>query len=346
MNEFKNILIVRTDRIGDVVLTTPVISALRENYPHARLSIMVTPQTKEIVEGNPYLDSVIILDRKKTHKNFGRLLKFILDLREKKFDLAIILHTKKMTNLICFLAGIPQRVGYRNEKFGFLLTEGIKDTRNQGTKHEAEYSLDVLRHLGITAGQPKVYLPVQPEAERWAEQFLQESNLTAADRLIAVHPDASCISKRWPPKNFVELINKIQKQHTVKILMIGTETSRSIISEIISSVQQPVIDLSGKTTVSQLISLLKRCDLLISNDSGPVHLASGVGIPVITIFGRNQAGLSPIRWRPLSEKSMVFHKDVGCQICLAHNCDINFKCLEAVNPQEVFEAFDSLLRLC
>ncbi len=346
MKQFKNILIVRTDRIGDVVLTTPVISALRENYPHARISIMVAPETKEIVEENPYLDEVIVFDRQKAHKSFGRLLRFILSLREKKIDLAIILHTKKITNLICFLAGIPQRVGYRNEKFGFLLTDGIKDTRAEGTKHEAEYSLDVLRHLGFSAGHLKIFVPIKEEAERWAENFLRENNLTGFDCLIAVHPDASCISKRWPPKNFAELINKIQKKYPVKILMIGTEASRGIISEIISLVQQPIIDLSGKTSISQLISLLKRCRLLISNDSGPVHLAGGVGIPVFTIFGRNQAGLSPIRWRPLSQNSAVFHKDVGCKICLAHNCDINFKCLEAVNSQEVFEAFDSLLRLC
>ena len=345
MKPFKNILIVRTDRIGDVVLTTPVISALRENYPHARISILVTPETREIVDGNPYLDSVIIFDRKKAHKNFGELLKFISSLREQKFDLSIILHTKKIINLICFLAGIPHRVGYRNEKLGFLLTDRLKDTRAEGSKHEVEYSLDVLRHLGMTVGQPKIYLPVQEEAERWAEKFLQEKHLTGSDRLIAVHPDASCVSKRWPPKNFAELINQIQKKYPVKIIMIGGNLSRGIVSEIISFVQQPVIDLSGKTTVSQLISLLKRCQLLISNDSGPVHLASGVRIPVISIFGRNQAGLSPVRWRPLSEKSVVFHKEVGCQICLAHNCDINFKCLEAVTPQEVYEAFERLTHL-
>lgn len=382
MKKFKNILIVRTDRIGDVVLTTPVISALRENYPHAQLSMMVTPETKDIVEGNPCLDSVIVFDRKKIGRNVGKLLGFIFNLRKKKFDLAVIFHTKKITNLICFLAEIPTRVGYQNEKFGFLLTDGIKDTRAEGSKHEVEYSLDVLRHLGLSVGQPKVYLPVQPEAERWVEEFLKENkldvilsprgeeshaldpssqntllrmtpnlknsprgHLTGKDYLIAVHPDASCISKRWPPKNFADLINKIQKKYPVKVLMIGTEASRGIIDEIISLVQQPILDLSRKTSISQLISLLKRCRVLISNDSGPVHLAAGVGIPVITIFGRNQAGLSPVRWRPLSQNSTVFHKDVGCKICLAHNCDINFKCLEAVNSQEVFEAFEKLTPL-
>ena len=283
MKPFKNILIVRTDRIGDVVLTTPVISALRENYPHARLSMMVTPQTKDIVEGNPYLDSVIVFDRKEIGRNVGKLLGFILNLRKEKFDSAIIFHTKKITNLICFLAGIPQRVGYRNEKFGFLLTDGIKDTRAEGTKHEVEYSLDVLRHLGLFVHNPKVFLPVHEDAERWVKKFLQENHLTPKDRLIAIHPDASCISKRWPPKNFAELINKIQKKYPVKVLMIGTSASRGIISEIISLVRQansrhserseeshkeeilrfaqndgkklfqpsPIIDLSGKTSISQ-----------------------------------------------------------------------------------------------
>ncbi len=343
MKQYKNILIVRTDRIGDLVLTTPVILALRQAYPDSNISIMVNPQAKPIVEGNPYLDEVIVFDRKKTHKGFWPLLKFIGHLRKKDFDLVLVLHTKKITNLICFLAGIPQRVGYKNEKFGFFLNQGIKDTRAQGRQHEVQYCLDVLRHLGIPVGNPQMYIPLSAESKPWMENFMMENCITESTPLIAVHPDASCISKRWPAQNFAELINMINRHYSTKIVLIGNSGTRKIISQIIPLLEKSVIDLSAETTLHQLIRLLRQCQVLISNDSGPVHLAGALGIPVIAIFGRNQLGLSPTRWKPLSERSIVLHKEVGCTVCLAHNCQIDFKCLQAIKPQEVFEALTQYL---
>ena len=118
-DNYRNILIVRTDRIGDVVLTTPAIEALRKAFPQARISILVTPVTRELVEGNPYLDEVLIDDRKGRHGGVFGFFNLVKTLRKRQFDLAIILHTKKRTNSLCFLAGIPHRVGYKNNKFGF-----------------------------------------------------------------------------------------------------------------------------------------------------------------------------------------------------------------------------------
>jgi len=133
--EFKNILVVRTDRLGDVVLTTPAIGALRKAFPKARISMMVSPATVDLLRRNPYLDEVIVYDRFKEHHGLKGYWKFVLELRQKKFDLAVIYHTKRRINLVCFLAGIPSRIGYRNDKFGFLLTHGLPDTRPLGIKH-------------------------------------------------------------------------------------------------------------------------------------------------------------------------------------------------------------------
>ena len=345
MTSYQNILIVRTDRLGDVVLTTPVIAALRKACPKARISIMVRNETRDVVEGNLYLDQVIVYDREKTHKGPWGFWKFIFRLRREKFDLAIVLHTKKITNAICFLAGIPHRLGYKNEKFGFLLTHPLPDTRWQGTKHESEYCLDVLKALGIRDVPPEFYVPVQKEGEAWVQQFFLENQIKASERLIAVHPGASCISKRWPAQNFAEVINRIQNDSSARIVLIGKDDPSRAAGEILAAVKGPVVDLTGKTSVSQLISLLKRCHLLISNDSGPVHVASALGVPVVAIFGRNQAGLSPTRWRPWGEKSLVLHKEVGCPVCLAHRCQIDFKCLKEISPQEVLEGLTRCAQL-
>jgi len=347
MKIFHNILIVRTDRIGDVILTTPAIAALRQAYPNARITIMVTPATREIVDGNPNLDEVIVYDQKGAHKGFRGYWKFIAELHRRKFDLTIIYHTKKRFNLICFLVGIPNRIGFQNNKFGFLLTHQIKDTRPLGDKHEYEYCLEVLKHLGVDARAHELFFSLHQDSEIWAENLLRQSDLRGRDsqKLIAVHPGASCISKRWLPERFAELSEKLFWHYDAQIILVGGPETKSISVAIKSKIKTPILDVTGQTTVSQLASLLKRCHLLISNDSGPVHVAVAVGTPVISIFGRNQAGLSPTRWRPLGAKDIVLHKEVGCEVCLAHNCQIEFKCLWAITVDDVLQAVDVIYQL-
>src|SRR3989338_3219383 len=169
MKSFKNILVVRTDRIGDVVLTSPVFKALRDAFPYAKISALVTPVTQELVEGNPNIDQVLVDDRRNDHKGILGFWRLAGVLREKCFDCAIIFHTKRRANALCFLAGIPYRVGYRNNKWGFLLTDPVADKRHEGTKHESQYCLDVVRHLGVTVGFCELFLPLQKGSEEWAE---------------------------------------------------------------------------------------------------------------------------------------------------------------------------------
>ena len=343
MTSYKNILVVRSDRVGDVVLTTPALAALREAFPQATISVLATSQTREIVEGNPHINEVIVDDRKGAQKGFGGFFHLVGLLRKKNFDLAVIFHTKKRTNLLCFLAGIPTRLGYRNNKFGFLLTKGVKDIRMEGNKHEAEYCLELLKHIGVESNNLKLHVSLKRKSEDWARQFIKDNNISDSNILIAVHPGASCISKRWPARRFAEVIDAIQFP-VVKIILVGTADNEKIAKEIRAAVQAPIIDLTGLTSIGQLASLLKRCRLLISNDSGPVHIAAAMGTPVISIFGRNQAGLSPRRWGPLGQNDVILHKEVGCEICLAHNCMIDFECLKAIKTQDVLDATKAILK--
>lgn len=340
----KNILIVRTDRIGDVVLTTPAIKALREGYPEARISILVNPLTRDLVKGNPYLDEILIDDREHQNKGLG-FLKLVKSLHQKKFDLAIIFHTKKRTNILCFLAGIPYRVGYKNNKFGFLLTDPIEDRRHWGEKHEAQYCLDVLKHLGIKADTLEFFVPIQKEAVPWLKNFEQTHCLEASDRLITIHPGASDPTKCWPEACFAEMIDSLTKRHAVKIILIGAAKIAEISKKILSLTSSPIIDLTGKTTVAQMVVLLKRSCLLVSNDSGPVHVASAVGCPVVSIFTRNQPGINPERWKPLGAKAIVVSVPPSKGIPPAVGT-VDLKCSELISVQQVLEAVDGHLKLC
>ncbi|MBI4982587.1 MAG: lipopolysaccharide heptosyltransferase II [Candidatus Omnitrophica bacterium] len=339
---YKRILIVRTDRIGDVLLSTPVIKAIRAAYPNAYIAMMVSPYAREIVEGNPDLDEVIIYDKDIKHKSWKNSIKFSQRLRKIMFDLALILHPTSRVHLLVFFARIHKRVGY-DRKLGFLLTDRITHVKQFGERHESDYALDLVRYLGIQANDKSLFMPIKPESERWVNEVFNQMGIKDNEKLLAIHSAASCPSKIWPVKRFAELADKMIEKYGFKVLVVAGAKDASLARGVIKLMKNQVIDLAGKTSVSQLASVLKRCQLFVSNDSGPVHIASAVGTPVISIFGRNQKGLSPVRWGPVGAKDQFLHKEVGCIECLAHNCKKEFACLKAITVEDVLSVVDAVL---
>ncbi|MDD5561076.1 MAG: lipopolysaccharide heptosyltransferase II [Candidatus Omnitrophica bacterium] len=340
---YRRILVVRTDRIGDVLLSTPVIKALRDKYPQAYISMIVAPYARDIVEGNPYLDEIIIYDKDNKHKGWLHSLKFARKLRKKRFDLAVILHPTNRMHLLLFLTGIPKRLGYKR-KFGFLNNPAKAHLKQEGLKHESEYNLDLVRDLGISGNPQDLFMPVRQESEQWVNDLFSGCGIKEADKLLAINPGASCPSKIWPAANFAQVAEILARRHSFKILIVSGPKDTLLANMIANKIGEQAVNLSGKTSVSHLASVLKRCVLFISNDSGPVHIASSLGVPVVSIFGRNQPGLSPRRWGPLGRKDKYLHKDVGCIQCLAHNCKKEFACLKAISVEDVLAAVESILK--
>ncbi len=304
MLNYRNILIVRTDRIGDVVLTTPVIEAVRTNFPNANITVLVSKTTRNLVDGNPYLNDVLIDDRQGRLKGFFGFWRLVAQIRSRKFDVAFIFHTKKRTNLLCFLAGIPVRVGYKDKNYGFLLTKGFVDRRHFGEQHEVEYCLDLLRKMGLNVVSPSIFLPTDPKAEEWAQEWLKNNNPSGL-KIVAIHPGASDSTKRWPAGCFIGLVDKIVERHKCLVIVIGVGAAVELARELRVQCARPFIDLTGQTSVAQIASLLRRCHLLISNDSGPMHLGAAAGIYVLALFLRNQPGINPERWKPFGPKGFV-----------------------------------------
>jgi heptosyltransferase-2 len=341
-DDFKRILIVRTDRIGDVVLSTPVIRAIRDNFPNAYIAMMVSPCALDIVKDNPFLDEVIVYDKDNRHKNWFKSIGFAFGLKARRFDLAIVLHPANRAHITVFLAGIRRRIGF-NRKCAILLTDRIKHKKQEAEKHELEYSLDLVRHLGIQPGDKKPFMFIKPQAIQWADKVLAEAGIKETDMLLALHPAASCPSKIWPAQRFALLADELTKKYGLKVLILAGPKDTDLAKQVAQNTRQPVLNFAGKTSVQQLAALLKRSRLFISNDSGPVHIACAVGTAVISIFGRNQKGLSPKRWGPVGPHDKVLHKEVGCYECLAHNCIKGFACLKAITVDDVIEAADSIL---
>ena len=340
----KRILIIRTDRIGDVTLSTPVIRALRDAYPDSYIAFMVRPYAREILEGNSNLNKVIIYDKYGIHKGFFSTIFFALRMRKERFDMAIILHPTNRAHIVAFVADIPNRIGF-NRKMAFLLTEAIDDKKFLGQAHELEYTLEALKSIGINVSNKNLYVPVKKRSQDSIASKLSERGVGNSDSVVGIHPGASCSSKRWPVERFASLIDKINSNYNVCVVLIAGPEEQAQVAELKERLRSKVADLCGKTTVGELVALLKRCILFISNDSGPVHIATAAGTPNITIFGRKQPGLSPRRWGPTGKNDIVLHRDVGCEVCLAHNCRNGFKCLKAITIDEVFNAVEKILRM-
>ena len=334
----KRILVMRLDRIGDVLLSTPLFSALKAAYPKSHIAVMVRPYSKDIVEGNPYIDEVILYDKDSREKGVLATLDFIWKLRRKRFDLVLVLHPTNRSHAIAYLAGIPVRVGYDKKLGKLLLTKAIPHTKHLGLRHESDYVLNILRYIGVEPLSKGLYMPLKAESERKIERLFKADGLGPERPVVVIHPGASCPSKKWPPERFAEVANRLTGRLKARIVVIAGLKEKALGDKVAALIKGDPLNISGETSVADLASLIKRSQLLVSNDSGPVHVACALGTPVVVIFGRSDAGLSPERWGPLGARNAMLHKYVGCGVCLAHNCAKGFECLTAVTPDEVFDS--------
>ncbi|MBD3425772.1 MAG: lipopolysaccharide heptosyltransferase II [Candidatus Omnitrophica bacterium] len=331
------ILLSRTDRLGDVVLSTPVIRRLRELYPDSYIAMMVRPENRGVIGNNPHLDEIIVYDKYGFDKSFLATLRFAMRLRKKNFDAAIALHPTNRAHLIFFLAGIPERIGY-DRNLAFLLTKKIPHRKQKGEKHEAELNLDLMREAGfdVTGADRHPYIITSDNDKRLVDSMWQDRKLS--QKVIALHVGASCPSKRWPVERFALLADRLYKDTGSDIVLVGGDETASFSARVCSQMQTPAVDMTGMLIIGELAEFLSRCRLFISNDSGPVHVSVAVGTPVVAIFGRKDPGLAPLRWGPLGAKDQVLHRDVGCDICHAHNCRKDFACLKAITVEDAYEA--------
>ncbi len=308
---------------------------------------MVRPYTQPLIEGHPLVDEVIpyFYEKGGRHRLGIGNLRFIQEIAKRRFDIAFILHPSLRSHLVTFLAGIPYRIGFRSHG-PFLLTKSVADRRSEGLKHESDYTLDVVRAFGIQPlPEKKAALPVSQEETQKVSEILGQAPWGADEGLVAIHAGASCPSKRWPREWFLELAKRIVKETSYRVVVVGGKEEAALGEYFRERSDPRLLDLTGQFDLKGLAAFFKRCEVLITNDSGPVHVAAAVGTRTLCIFGRNQAGLSPVRWKALGKNHAVIQKDVGCVVCLAHRCTIDFECLKAVEVDEVYSRLRKMLAL-
>jgi heptosyltransferase-2 len=304
--QIKNILILRNDRFGEFLLNIPALRALRESFRDATIIAVVSPYVKELAQNISYVDEII--EWTQEAHGLREKLYLISSLKKRKIDIAVMLNPSKELNIITYLSGIPVRVGY-NRKCGFLLTHRIKDEKHLGFKHEVEYNLELVSLVGAKTQDRSLFLEINNDT-----QFLKKFGLDISNNLIALHPWTSDPIKQWPTESFLELANKLLAIPSVKLVIIGGKEEVNKSRELFNKLDNRLIDLTGRTSLVQLGSVLKKCRLLVSCDSGPVHLATSVGTKVLAIFRNDIPGKTAKRWGPWGKGHLVIEKPDLSQI--------------------------------
>ncbi|MDD4956538.1 MAG: glycosyltransferase family 9 protein [Candidatus Omnitrophica bacterium] len=334
------IVIFRTDRIGEVLLSTVSIDAVKRAEPGALVSFVTSGYSKPLLDSRSDLQEVMVFEPG-SHV-FREAVRLAGMLRKRKFDAAIVLNPHKVLHLGCFLAGIPVRAGL-SRKWGFLLTRSTADERDKGQKHEVEYTLDILATLGFHNGGN--ISPRLVATARGTARMLKALEKAGGGKgpFVAIHVSSSNPAKVWPAEKFARLIRSIKDKFGMDILVLGSEDEKAYVREIIEMSGPGAIDLAGVLDLDMLAALLARATVFIGNDAGPMHMAAASGVPVISIFRQDPRGAGPNRWRPWGEEHVVFHETVSGDPMCIERLGNAYKWAAEIGPDEVSDMCGELL---
>lgn len=321
--------------VGDAVMTTPAIGAIRENFPHAEITLLANPLVAELFSSHEWIDRVITFDRKGIHKGIPGRFRLAAQLRRERFDAAVILPNSFDSALVPWLAGIPARLGRSSDGRGLLLTKCYTPGKQGLSSHEVDYYRDLVRFFGITGHVTEPRLTLVPAEELAAAARLAEHGIQPADRILGINPGAAYGSaKRWYPDRFADVASRLAETYSAKVLLFGGPGETDIAAEIEQRLEGNCVNLAGKTSVREMMALIRCCTLFITNDSGPMHIAAAFQVPLVAIFGStDHAGTAPF-----TENAVIVRKDVACAPCKLRECPTDHRCMTAVTAEDVVRA--------
>jgi 3-deoxy-D-manno-octulosonic-acid transferase/heptosyltransferase-1 len=336
---------IKLSAIGDVIHTLPALAALRKKFPDAHITWVIEEVAADLIMDHPALDRVIISRRKswlndlKTGR-FGRPVKefigFVQTLRDRPYDLVIDFHGLFKSAVIVLLSGGRRKLGYDSmqELSGLFYSEKIPEDMK---KHAVDRYLDFLRYLGADVEAPEFSIPIGKDRQTRAARLLQAEGIDIGKPFVAVSPVALWETKLWSNHQFAWLCDRIIRDMKVPVVFTGSE--EKAMEGIQSFMAMPSVNLAGRTTLRDLTCLYREAALLITTDSGPMHLAAAVGTPVVALFGPTD----PLRTGPYGEGHRVVRKALPCSPCFLKTCESQ-QCMRDITVEEVFEAVKEKLK--
>jgi predicted lipopolysaccharide heptosyltransferase III len=343
LNGIERLLLIQLGDIGDVVLTTPTIKAIRESHPSSTLYVAVREHARELLEGGPWVDGVISVERMKGTllERFSYQRKFFQALRGRRFQTAIDLRTGTRGAILSYASGALLRIGrysdnnrlWRNRLFTHLVKP-----ENEMEQYSSLHSLNIVAPFKVAALDTDPELTVTKEREKRVERILREEGLTPDRPIVALHPFSRWGYKEWPIEKCAVLINHIGSRYPVNIAITGSADERGRAADLVKEARVEVYNLAGRTTIGDLAGVLKKCGVLIGIDSAALHIAAAVGTPTVAIFGPS----APVNWAPRGKQHEVVRKDLPCVPCRRKGCNNSgvSRCLQELEVGEVMEVAD------
>lgn len=318
--------------IGDSVLAVPAIESLHFNFPEAKLWVASQEWGREFFGAFDYIEGVIPIP---AQNKIQSLRHSTQTLKKFEFDIGVLLTNSFASALLFYIAKIPQRWGYNRDGRNLLLTKGITWTETGALVHQAHYYLNLISELGLKVVSPALKLPVNAKDDEEARRLIASVGIKDSNPLVILNPGAHFgPAKRWPAPKFAELAQLLQLRNHADILLVGTPDELEL-SEVVASLlsKKPYI-LTGKTSLRQLTALIKQAALFVTNDSGPMHIANALGVPVVALFGPTDPRVT----RPFQEPSVVIKKEVPCWPCAYRECPFDHRCMMQIETEEVYKA--------
>lgn len=304
------ILIRMPNWLGDIVMATPVIEGVRKKYPEAHLTALLPEKLAPLLEKDPHLDQILGF-----RSRYGSLYQLM---KQGKYDLGILLTNSFSSAFLMWAAGVKERIGYRGDGRSLFLTRWEKKSG------EREHLVKTYQEL--LGGEPSL-IP---------QLYVEKGERKHQGRVIGIHAGSAYgPAKCWPRERFRELAIRLKEEATV--LFFGDAAGYKEIEKITEGLGEKVINLAGKTTIRELMELMSGCDVIVSNDSGPMHIADALGIPLVALFGSTDPRVTG----PFRSKKVIWKK-VSCSPCFKRECPIDFRCMKAIGVGEVFDAVQSL----
>lgn len=337
----ETILLIRLRRIGDIIMTTPAVTALKKCLPDASIDYVVEEPFRRLVEGNPNLNEVLVLPSRPKAREF---LRFVRAIRRKNYDAVLDFHGGPRASLLTFLSGAKLKIGYRIKYKSFIYDMRLPRSRKDGYFHSVENHLNLVKALGLPIDvPPPLYLPAATEEEVTRVERFWEENALGRAKAVVLHIGAGNEFRDWGVSNWTQLIRRLSVIPDIKFILVGAEADKQRASEIIDERREKSRDKStslpisaaGRFNLIELRELMAKASLFVGPDSGPMHVAASTATPVVALFGPTL----PENFAPWQAAAEIIQKDLDCRPCKQRRCITeDFRCLRRIEPEDVAKA--------
>jgi len=337
----QNLLIVRTDRIGDVVLSLPLAELVKKHYPDCRVTFLLKDYTRSLAEGHPFIDNILILKEK---NNKISLINNIRQIKKNSYDAAVVVYPTLITALIIFLTGIKQRIGTGYRWYSPLFNHKVFEHRKNALRHELEYNINLLKYFGIeenvTPSNVNFNLKIAQRDDERVKTILRVKGIDLKKPIIMIHPGSGGSAVDLPINKFKELIELVFNNLGAEIIITGTKSEMELCHNLF--IPGKTKNLAGLFDLAELKALINHSDIFIANSTGPLHIAAALGKYVIGFYPKIPQ-CSPKRWGPYSDRSIVFTPGLECSSCTREQCE-RLDCMSTIKVSEVFAEIEKIFK--